>query len=274
MRTTDATPLSVPCDQEHPELINLYISGTTLYALALEMTSCCSTRRRRLPEAQSDLELALKLLRYHTRALPTQHAAARLALARVLRTRANEESLACAALLHIHSDGRPVSTKEGGATAAAAAAEVEMINQARELLLQCLTLSALDGANQQALIREALLELAATFLPADASSRLSTRPDGGDGGGSVAAAAVASALRLAYSSATKAILVQRSSHLLTPVAVPQLPEWAVAFAKGQEQCFRGQHVSTWVFSLGLLLPFSTGVHPNLTHSLLFMSPGA
>ena len=215
-------------DQEHPELINQYTSGTTLYALALEMTSRCSARQYRLPEAQSDLELALKLLQYHTRALPAQHARVRLALARILRARALEESLASPSLLQVHSDGRAPTGDRDGATMAMVA-----LKRARELLLQCLTLSALDGAHQQAVMREALLELAATFIPASASLHQLDE----QGGKAAAAAAVTSALKLAHSAATKAMLLQRSSHLLAPVAVAQLPEWSVIFAKGQEQSF-------------------------------------
>ena len=218
-------------DQERSELINQYTSGTTLYALALEMTSRCSARQFRLPAAQSDLEIALKLLQYHTRALPAQHARVRLALARILRARALEESLASPSLLQVHSDGRAPTGDRDGATVAVVA--LETIKRARELLLQCLTLSALDGAHQQAIMREALLELAATFIPASASLHQLDE----QGGKAAAAAAVTSALKLAHSAATKAMLLQRSSHLLAPVAVAQLPEWSVIFAKGQEQSF-------------------------------------
>ena len=38
--------------QEHSELVNLYSSGTVLYASALELTARCSARRQSLPEAQ------------------------------------------------------------------------------------------------------------------------------------------------------------------------------------------------------------------------------
>ena len=271
--------------QEHSELVNLYSSGTVLYASALELTARCSARRQSLPEAQvqrgrdlkdeeptshpplqytrqytphafhvtlplcllqADLECALLLLRRHTRALPVQQATICLALARVLRARAVEESLSPPPLRLL-----PQPSGGNGATASsttppgAAAATAALIARTRELLLQSLTLAALDGGHPQALMREALLELATSYMPASppppAAATAGASPAASDS--EAAAVAAAGALRLAHGASTRGSLLQASNHLLTPVAVAQLPEWAVVFAKGQELHFGALQVS-------------------------------
>lgn len=231
-------------------MINLYSSGTVLYSCSLEMNARSSARHHRLAEAQADLEHALLLLRRHTRALPTQHAAVRLALARVLRSRAQEERSLATPPLRVLPDskGGPVSVAAPQAAAAGALDASSLISRAQDLLTQALTLSALDGAHHQGLMREALLELAATYLPPAAAGG-GRMDDGGDS--AAAAAAVAAALKLAHASATKSVLLQNSSHLLTPVAVAQLPNWAVTLAKGQEQSF-GEKQASQCESLGHL----------------------
>eukprot|EP00983_Pelagomonas_calceolata_P095883 1158066-Pelagomonas_calceolata.AAC.10 len=71
--------------QEHPELINIYSDGTTMFVRALlHMGRCCS-RARDHRGAAKHFAHAFSLLRVHTRALPSQHAAAALALGRALK---------------------------------------------------------------------------------------------------------------------------------------------------------------------------------------------
>ena len=241
--------------------MNLYSSGTVLYALSLELSSRCNTRRQALTEAQRELEHALLLLRRTTRVLPTQQATCTLALARVMRSRAQQETAWSAQDGGDGDDGaaareRPGGeggdgdgsapggassstvgrTKEGGgakvAGDAAAGPTVRgsgggsaLVSGARDLLEQSLTLSALDGSHQHALMREALLELASLYIAADGTEQ------------------AAAALRAAHAAGVKGTLVAMSSQLLAPVAVAQLPEWVTTFCKGQEQWFAATHVS-------------------------------
>lgn len=247
--------------------MNLYSSGTTLYVLSLELSSRCSTRRQALPEAQRELEHALLLLRRTTRVLPTQQATCTLALARVMRSRAQQEAAWSAQEggLHLGAGGvdaddgaaardRPeggdgdggaaggtysssaaAGAREGGGGKAAGDAAASpaaggsgggcaLVSGARDLLEQSLTLSALDGSHQHALMREALLELASLYIAADGTEQ------------------AAAALRAAHAAGVKGTLVAMSSQLLAPVAVAQLPEWVTTFCRGQEQWFAATHV--------------------------------
>ncbi|KAG1679321.1 hypothetical protein FOA52_009353 [Chlamydomonas sp. UWO 241] len=211
--------------REHAELINVYASGTALYAAALQLVARCAARHGPpgLPDAQASLEDALLLLRRFTRALPAQHARAALALARVVRMRA--EAAAAGAVGAVGSlppatttttaTAPPTSGGEGGQGTPGA-----LLVRARELLEQALTLATLDGGHRHGVLREALLELGSQLVA-----------PGGEAG------LAGGALRSAYSAASQLSTVTLASHTLQPVAVAQLPEWALAFARGQEAAF-------------------------------------
>ena len=107
----------------------------------------------------------------------------------------------------------------------------------QDLLTQALTLATLDGAQPRPLMRAALCELACLAVAGGHIDRL------------------AACLKLAHSAANHMDLLVMSSHLLQPVAVAQMPEWAVAYVKGQEQAFFAAQVG-WVTGLAThrLLP--------------------
>jgi len=222
--TTWTSDLGLNEMKEHPEFINIYSSGTALFAHALLHSARCKVRRRQLDAAQQDLEHALLLLRRHTRCLPTQHATTVLALGRVLRLQALMETKTPPAPPPSLQESASLSAADVAAAAAeelrqAAQLTAACLSRAQELMVQTLTLATLDSGHQHAVIREALLELSTLAVASASVPR------------------AAACLKLAHVATSKAATLLSSSHTLVPVAVAQLPPWLTTFIKAQEAFF-------------------------------------
>jgi hypothetical protein len=206
--------------QEDTGRTNIYSTGTILLVMALEASALCSMRRHQHQQAIDDLDHALLLLRAKSRCMPTQQVSVALSLASKLRVQA-EKQRAHSQLSMFNAASEPSEAATAMVAAAGGPAEQAeaKLARSRELLEQALTMSTLDGAHHHGLLRDSLMEMATVHAAT----------------GNVGAAAAA--LKSAYAASVKGMLVEMSSHLLQPVVVAQLPEWAVEYVKGQEEHF-------------------------------------
>ena len=80
----------------------------------------------------------------------------------------------------------------------------------------------------------------ASYMPASppaAAAAAAASPAVNASSAAAAVVAAAGARHLAHGASTRGSLLQESNHMLTPVAVAQLPKWVVVPAKGQELHF-------------------------------------
>ncbi len=177
------------------------------------------THRRCHASAEQHARHALLLLRSHTRALPSQHAAACLTVGRMARIVAM-----CGEGSRPPPDlpGSPALAASSPSTSTSSNAVALMaakLSAARSALSASITLACLDGGHIRTLMRSSLLELASIFIAGMDPRNASV------------------CLRAAHAASTKHDMLLLATHTLTPVAAPQLPDWAVAYVKGQEARF-------------------------------------
>ncbi|KAG2453644.1 hypothetical protein HYH02_001857 [Chlamydomonas schloesseri] len=253
---------------EAPELTNIYLDGTSLYAHALGAAAVHASRRQQHAEAERCASRAVLLLRSHTRALPATHAAALLLLGRTCRMVAlcgdgvpvdGQPTLAAGAppastatltSAGTGAPGNPAATAVATGTARAATAGLGATAGA---LVR--TAAANHGGGSPSSSAGGVAATAAKLSAARAALCASITLAAVDGGhlrslmrgallelGSIFIAGLdarsaATCLRAAHAAAAKADLVALSSHTLAPVAAAQLPEWALVHVRGQEALF-------------------------------------
>eukprot|EP00798_Chlamydomonas_sp_ICE-L_P023817 gene23817-9380_t len=198
---------SSPSNVEHPELVNLYASGTSLYAVILKHTAKCCLWQKDIKGSRAKLEDGLLLLRKHCRPLPPHVASTALALGRVLRLQA--------------LSGASAESDAGAAaeTTSSSMSTADLLSQAQSLLTQALTVASLDAGHLRPAMRASLLEMGTIYCA------------------SMGAPKAAFCLRSALVAAARSDILMQSSHTLSPVNIAEVPEWALAFVKGQEEQF-------------------------------------
>lgn len=261
--------------QENPELLNIYLPASATHLATLLLAATSSTRRRQLATAEKHLRQANTLLGC-CRCLPSSAAQVALQLAQVLRLQAALK-LPATDLVVATASALPGQAPEVASAAAgtagyairrsAKAADVEeevkllpagasgrvlcrtdlqlqRLKEAAGLLGRALQLLVHEAGSPPALVRTALLELAAVLLyqhqlagPTGAAAT----PVAGSAAGATAIAAVtdrariAAALQAAHTTAAQLRMLHVTNHLLSPVSVNGLPAWLVEQLKGQEQ---------------------------------------
>mgnify|MGYP001807015657 CR=1 FL=1 len=253
---------------EAPELTNVYLDGTALYAHALGAAAVHASRRQQHAEAERCAARAVLLLRSHTRALPATHAAALLLLGRTCRmvalcgdgvpvdgqpTLASGAPPASTATLTSAGAGAPGDPAATAVAAGTARAAAGGFNASAGALAR--TATAGRGGGSAGSSGGGVAATAAKLSAARSALCASITLAAVDGGhlrslmrgallelGSIFIAGLdarsaAACLRAGHAAAAKADLVALSSHTLAPVAAAQLPDWALAHVRGQEALF-------------------------------------
>lgn len=241
--------MALTAAQEHPELLNVYLSVTPAHVATLQLAATNATRRRQLATSERLLRQAAVLLSC-TRSLPTQHADVALQLAQVLRLQAALKLPATTLAVHAASktsnpaasaSGTTATIVTGAVVAQGPALQQQRLDEAAGLLTRALQVLITDGGSGPLLVRSVLLELAAVKLY---SYQLSAKPSAGPADANPAEAAPAAtalqdmlaSLQAAHVTAGHVRVLYVTSHQLQAIASPNtsLPIWLLEWLKGQE----------------------------------------
>lgn len=261
-------------------MTNIYLPAVTRHLSVLLGASAAATRRHQLVTAERHLRGAADLLG-RCRCLPLQAAAVLTSLARVLRLQAavklpDTAMLGPPATQHRaagHSQqacqgasdqdtslptGSNSSGSSGGGMSVVGDLQQRRLQAAAHLLGVSLQVLIADGGSNPMLVRPALLELAAVWLQAAASSGLLTASTqarntltagapaaaaGAAGAVTASAVRIASVLKAASVTSGHVCKLLLESHSLQPVQAPSscLPDWLLELLRGHEQLQTSLH---------------------------------
>jgi hypothetical protein len=222
------------CLQENPELLNIYLPATSAHLQVLLLAATASTRRRQLATAERQLRQASALLSC-CRCLPSTAVQVALQLAQVLRLQAAFKLPATDIV--VAKDATAAAGGSSGSVAAGALKGTELqllrLTESAELAGKALQLAVNDGGSPPALVRSALLELAAAWLYSHQCVGSGTQTASTTRSGMVGQ--VMGALQAAHVTAGQFRVLCLTNHQLQPVSAGGLPAWLVEQLKSQEQ---------------------------------------
>jgi hypothetical protein len=227
------------CLQENPELLNIYLPATNAHLYVLLLAATASTRRRQLATAERQLRQASTLLSCCC-CLPSAAAQVALQLAQVLRLQAALKLPATDIVVTKDAAAAAAAAAGGGSSGSGVAGvlkgtelQLQRLAESAQLAGKALQLAVTDGGSPPALVRSALLELAAAWLYSHQCAGSSTQTGSATSSGMVGK--VMGALQAAHVTAGQLRVLCLTNHQLQPVNVGGLPAWLAEQLKSQEQ---------------------------------------